>query len=546
MTDNDTAYDFIIVGAGSAGCVLADRLSRDGRHRVLVLEAGGSDRRFYVQMPLGYGKLFLDPAVNWCYWTEPDPGLGGRRDYWPRGKILGGSSSINAMVYIRGHPADYDDWETAGNPGWGWADVFPAFKALEDNQDGADDWRATGGPLHVASRRTVADPLCDAFIASAEAAGLTRNDDFNGAVQEGVGPYQTTTHKGLRMSAARGFLRPAMRRGNVRVVTGATATRILFEGRRAVGVEYARGGTRHIARAGGEVILSGGAINSPQLLMLSGIGPASALGGLGIETLVDNANVGRNMCDHQGPNYTWRMNVPTLNDILRPWWGKAMVGMQYLLTRKGPLSQSINASGGFFRTDPSHNRPNMQLYMQPFSTLIPRDGERPVLSPDPFPGMSLGLSNCRPASRGHLELASADPFAPPRIFANAFSDERDMADMLAGVKMLRRIASYDPLKSLIAEELRPGPHIQSDEDLIADIRERAGTVFHPVSTGRMGPDPEGAVVGPDLRVHGVEGLRVCDASIFPNQISGNTNGPAMMVGWKGAEIILDSVKGHRS
>lgn len=537
---NGQTFDYIIVGAGSAGCVLAERLSASGRHRVLVLEAGGTDRRFYVQLPLGYGKLFYDPAVNWMYRTEPDPGLAGNRDHWPRGKILGGSSSINAMVWIRGHESDYADWEAAGNPGWGWDKVRAAYRAIEDNEAGADDWRGRGGPLFISANQRDLHPLCETFIRATEATGLPRNADFNGPVQEGVGIYQMTIRNARRNSAARAFLRPAMKRSNVTVLTHAQVTRVLFDGTRATGVEYERRGQRHTARAGREVILSGGAINSPQLLMLSGVGDAARLMALGLPVVRDNANVGRHLNDHQGINYTWRMKVPTYNDILRPWWGKAWVGMQYFLSGKGPLAKSINHGGGFFRTAPDLARPNMQLYFQAFSTLIPRDGERPLLTPDPFSGLSIGLSNCRPTSRGEITLASADPFTAPRIVANAFSTNHDVDEMLLAVKYLRRIAEQEPIRSLIAEELRPGPAVQSDEDLIADFRARSGTVYHPSCTARMGSDPATAVVDADLRVHGLQGLRVCDASVFPTLIGGNTNAPSILVGWMGAERILAS------
>jgi choline dehydrogenase len=533
----DGAFDYVIVGSGSAGSVLAERLGQDPRRRILVLEAGGSDMRFFVQMPLGYGKTFYDRRVNWAYQTEPDPGLAGQRDYWPRGRIIGGSSSINAMVYIRGHASDYADWEAAGNPGWGWAEVRAAYRAMEDNEAGGDAWRGAGGPLFVSANRADTHPLVARYIAACEGVGLRHNPDFNGAEQEGAGIYQLTVKGGRRNSAARAFLHPAVRRGNVQVLTGAQATRVLWEGRRAVGVEYLRGGTRQIARARAEVILACGAVNTPQLLMLSGVGPGAMLAAQGIGALVDNPNVGAHLNDHQGLNYTYRMKVPTLNDVLRPWWGKAWVGVQYLLARRGPLAKSINAGGGFFRTDPGQSRPNMQLYMQAFSTLLPKPGERPILTPDPFPGMSLGLSNCRPTSRGRIELASPDPLAPPRIVQNAYGTDQDVAEMLAAVKMLRRIAAEAPLAEVIAEELRPGPAVQRDEDLIADFRARSGTVYHPSCTARMGPDAGGAVVDARLRVHGVEGLRVCDASVFPTLIAGNTNAPAMMVGWKGAEII---------
>lgn len=534
----DRVFDFVIVGAGSAGCVLAERLSANGRFSVLVLEAGGSERRFFIEMPLGYGKTFYDPAVNWMYAAEADPGLNGQRDYWPRGKVLGGSSAINAMVYIRGAREDYESWEAAGNAGWGWPEVLRCYRAMEDTESGATEYRGAGGPLHVRCGPVDFHPLYTKFLLASHAAGLPLNEDFNGASQEGVGAYQYTTKNGRRMSAARAFLRPAMKRKNVRVLTQAQATRVLFEGARATGVEYLHRGTRRTATAGREVILSGGAINSAQLLQLSGIGPAKLLGAHGIGVRRENANVGAHLQDHVGLNYTYRMTVPTLNDELRPWWGKLRVGLRYLLTQRGPLSLSVNQGGGFFRTSPKHQRPNMQLYMQAFSTLIPKAGERPLLTPDPFSGFSLGLSNCRPSSRGTIEIQSADPLQQPRIVANAYGTKADITEMLEAVKFLRKIAAQEPLASLIAEELRPGPACVSDGELIADIRQRSGTVYHPSCTARMGPDPATSVVDPHLRVHGVRGLRVCDAAVFPSLIAGNTNAPAMMVGWRGAEIIL--------
>ena len=536
------SFDYIIVGAGSAGCVLAERLTAGGNRRVLLLEAGGDDRRFFVQMPLGYGKTFYDKRVNWMYQAEPDPGLNGQRDFYPRGKVLGGSSSINAMVYIRGHKQDYEDWRAAGNVGWGWDEVLASYKQIEDYAAGDPAFRGRGGPLHIQDLGKQAHPLCEPYVKSAQAAGLAYTPDFNGAEQEGVGLYQFTIKGGRRLSAARAFLRPAMTRQNLRVETEAQVTRILFEGKRAVGVAYVQRGVNKEARAG-EVILSGGAINSPQLLQLSGIGPGALLQSLGLPVLHDNANVGARMQDHHGINYTWRMKVPTLNDELRPWWGKLKAGIEYLLLRTGPLSLSINQGGGFFRTHPEMTRPNMQLYMQAFSTLIPKANERPILNPDPFSGLSLGLSNCRPTSTGEVMIKSPDPLVHPRISFNAFSTNSDVEEMLAAVKFLRVIASHEPLKSLMAEELRPGPEVMTDEAMIHDFKQRSGTVYHHSCTCRMGPDAATSVVDPRLKVHGVEGLRVCDASVFPNLIAGNTNAPAMMVGWKGAEIILADARG---
>ncbi|HBM11422.1 MAG TPA: choline dehydrogenase [Rhodospirillaceae bacterium] len=542
MASHSSDYDYIIIGAGSAGCVLADRLSADGRYTVCLLEAGGTDRRFWVTVPLGYGKLFYNKAVNWCYTTEPSKGLGGRPDFWPRGKLLGGSSSINAMVYIRGQQQDFDGWAEAGNPGWDWESVLPIFKEMETYDGGSNHFRGDKGPLHVSRADRDAHPLCAAYFEAGQALGLPLNEDFNGPSQEGVGYYQVTTRKGRRHSSAKAFLRPAMGRKNLTVLTGAQAKRILFDGKRATGVVFQQAGREKTLHAGREVIVSAGAINSPQLLQLSGVGPADLLRKHGIDPVLDQPQVGANLQDHQGLNITYKARIPTLNTILRPWWGKLWVGMRYLLNRSGPLSRSINQAGGFFRTDPSRNRPNMQLYLQAFSTLQPRLGERPLLTPDPFPGFSLGLSNCHPRSRGYLEITSNDPFAPPRIVANPFEDEEDMQEMLQGVKFVRQLAQHPALAALIEEEIVPGPQCQSDEDLIEDIRQRGGTVFHPSGTCRMGPDPAAAVVDSRLRVHGLQGLRVIDLSIYPTIISGNTNASAMMIGAKGAAMILEDAQ----
>jgi choline dehydrogenase len=532
------SVDFIIVGAGSAGCVLADKLTESGKYNVLLLEAGGDDRRFFVQMPLGYGKTFMDPSLNWMYAAEPDPGLNGQRDHIPRGKILGGSSSINAMVWCRGHRADYESWGELAGKDWGWASVLEAYKKIENAESGDPALRGVGGPLYLSDPTARVHPLTQSYIAACEQLQLRHNPDFNGAEQEGVGTYQLSIKNGRRMSAVRAFLKPAMKRKNLRVETHAMVTGLEFEGSRAVGVRYQQNGKTLVARAGREIILAGGAFNSPQLLQLAGIGPAQHLQSLGIQPRLNNANVGDHLEDHVGLNYTYRMNVRTLNDELRPWWGKVKAGLQYLLLRQGPLSLSINHGGGFFRTDPGLDRPNMQLYFQAFSTLLPKAGERPILDPDPFSGMSIGLSNCRPTSRGSVMVTTNDPLKQPRIINNAYGTDHDVEEMLKAVKFIRRIAEQDPLRSQIAEELRPGPQVTSDKELINDFKQRSGTVYHPSCTCRMGADPATSVVTPKLKVHGIEGLRVCDASVFPNLIAGNTNAPAIMVGWKGAELIL--------
>ena len=535
-------FDFVIVGAGAAGCVIADRLSANGRFTVAIIEAGGSDRRFWVQVPLGYGRTLHDRSVNWAYRTEPDPGLGGQQDYWPRGKVLGGSSSINAMVWIRGDSRDFDDWAAEGNPGWAYADCLPAFKSLEDNEAGEDAWRAKGGPLHIADVSNRLHPLARRFIEAGREAGLPFNPDFNGAAQEGIGVYQINVKRGWRMSAAKAFLRPAAARRNVQLFVRAHACNILFEEKRATGVEIDRGGRRERIEARREVIVAAGAVNSPQLLQLSGVGPPAHLKAIGVDVLSESQAVGSHLQDHVGINYTYRSYVKTLNDELRSWRGKFVAGLDFLLRSRGPLSISLNQGGGFVRTRAGLTRPNIQLYLQAISTFQAKSGTRPLLTPDPFSGFSLGLSNCKPVSRGAIMARSRDPFAPPRIAPNALSEEADVQDMLEGVQFLRKLAAQPALKAVISEELAPGPKVVSEGALIADFRARAGTVYHPVGTCRMGRDATNAVVDARLRAHGVEGLRVADASIFPSIISGNTNAAVMMVGAKAAAMILEDAR----
>lgn len=539
------SFDFVIVGAGSAGSVLAERLSADGRFTVAILEAGGSDRRFFVQMPLGYGKTFYDPALNWGYHSEPDPGLAGRKDYWPRGKVLGGSSSLNAMVWMRGHRLDFDDWAKEGNAGWGYADCLPYFKAIEHNEAGADEFRGRGGRQHVSDVSQRLHPLAKRFLAAGREAGLTFNPDFNGAEQDGVGIYQITTKGGWRMSAARAFLRPALKRPNVALFSKTHGIAITFDGQRANGLEVLRGDRKLRIQARREVILAAGAVNSPVLLQLSGIGPAEHLAALGIAVRRDSPAIGRHLQDHLGINYTYRARVPTLNDVLRPWWGKLAAGMAFLLAGRGPLSLSLNQGGGFIRTREGLDRPNIQLYFQAISTLGAKSGTRPLTNPDPFPGFSIGLSTCKPESRGSILIRSTDPRMAPAITANAFSTPRDVQDMLEGVKFLRHLAAQPAFADVIAEELAPGPAITSDEALIADFRARSGTVYHPCGTCRMGPLPSLAALDSRLRLYGFEGLRVADASVFPSVISGNTNAPVMMVAARAAAMALEDARADK-
>ena len=531
-------YDYVIIGAGSAGCVLANRLSANGKYRVLVLEAGGSDRRFWIQTPIGYGKTFYDESVNWKYMTEADPGTNNRQIYWPRGKVLGGSSSINAMVYIRGQAADYDDWRDLGNEGWGWDDVLPYFIKSETSADGGNQYRGDNGPLHVSNVSNQYHPLCQRFIAAAQQQGFEYNPDFNGNTQEGVGFYQITTRDGRRMSAARAYLRPALKRDNCSVITHAHVTRILFTGSTADGVEFLQSGKLRQVKARREVIVSAGSINSPQILQLSGIGEVSLLKKFGIDPVVELCGVGQNLQDHLDCCYYYRSRVPTLNNQLSPWWGKMLAGMQYLLFRNGVLSISINQAGGFLKSHPSRSRPNIQTYFNPMSYTTAPPGKRPLMQPDSFPGFVNSVGQIRPLSRGHLQIDSTDPREPVMIYPNYLSHEEDVTQMLEGVRLLRKLANCPALAEIIEAEVTPGAEVQSDADLVTDIRARSSTVFHPTSTCMMGPDRNTAVVDNQCRVYGTQQLRVIDASIFPTVISGNTNAPVMMVAEKVADMIL--------
>ena len=535
----EAAFDFIIVGAGSAGCVLADRLSSSGKHRVLVLEAGGTDLSFWIRMPIGYGKLFHDARFNWKYLTEPEPALGGKPSYWPRGKVLGGSSSINAMVHVRGHPGDFDDWAADGATGWGWDAVAPFFKRMEDWAGGVDERRGAGGPLPVADIRNEVHPLCRAFLQAAREAQLPITEDYNGIHMEGASIYQINTRGGLRASVARCYLKPSMRRTNVQVLTRAHATRVIFDGNRAVGVAYQHHGQTRVARARGEVIVSGGAINSPQLLQLSGIGPGEVLQHLGLKVHRDAPAAGRNLQDHLGLDMHYRSTVPTLNQVLGPWQGKLWAGLQFMLLRRGPLTLSINQAGGFVRTRAGMQRPNLQLYFSPVSYTRAPTGTRPMMSPDPFPGFLLGFSPCRPTSRGSVMAISPDPFTPPEIRPNYLNTEADRATMLAGAHFIRMLSDTPAMRAIIDTEISPGPQARGDNAMRAHIRDNAWSVFHASCTCRMGSDTETSVVDPRLRVHGMAGLRVVDASVFPSVTSGNINAPTIMVAERAADLILE-------
>ena len=510
-------FDYIVVGAGSAGCVIANRLSEDPRTRVLLLEAGPRDTHFWIHVPLGYGKLFTKSEVNWGYQSEPEPALHGRRIFTPRGKVLGGSSSINGLVYIRGQPADYDGW---GIPGWDFQALLPYFKKSENQARGADPWHGAGGPLEVADLER--HELCDAFIGSAAALGIPRNPDFNGATQEGTGYYQATTCRGRRCSAATGYLRPAQKRPNLQVEVNTLATKIVLDGRRAVGV--AVGDKTYEARR--EVILCGGAFNSPQLLQLSGIGPGALLQRLGIAVAAD-LPVGEGLQDHFYARTFWRARKPlTLNDDMASWLGRARIGLQYLLRKTGPLTIAAGYAAAFVRTRPGLKDPDAQIYFINFST-AKRGG---VLHR--FSGFTCSVSQLQVESRGTVAIRSRDAREAPAIRYNYLATENDRRVMVDGLKIVRRIANTPPLSDYVAAEEFPGPKVQTDDEWLAFVREVGETVFHPSSTCSMGK-----VVDAQLRVIGTGGLRVIDASVMPAVPSGNINAAVIAVAEKGADLV---------
>jgi choline dehydrogenase len=527
--------DFIVVGAGSAGCVMASRASEDPATRVILLEAGGHDDNRWIHIPLGFGKTFADASVNWCYETEPEPGAGGRRIYWPRGKVLGGSSSINGMVYIRGQHEDFDLWRQMGCTGWSAQDVLPYFKRAEHQTRGADNWHGTGGPLAVSD---VPDkhPLPEAFIRACNELGFPTNADFNGEKQDGVGYHQTTTLNGKRCSTAVGYLRPAMLRPNLQVVTGALVERILFQGRRAVGVLFRQDGFVRTATARREVILCGGAINSPQLLLLSGIGPQQHLTDLGIPVVQHLPGVGQAMQDHYSAPIKLKCRLPiTVNDIMMSPAKMLRTGLDYYLRGRGAMAAISAQVALFARTRAELATPDIKMSISIFSADRPQDGLHK------FSGFTIIVYQLRPEGRGEIRLRSPRPEDPPAILPNYLATETDRRAIVEGLKLGRRILLTPPLAQYVAEEFLPGPAVRSDAALLEHARMRGGTVFHPTSTCKMGIDPM-AVVDPELRVVGIDGLRVVDASVMPTVVSGNTNAATIMIAEKAADLLRAEVQ----
>ncbi|WP_440981144.1 GMC family oxidoreductase [Shinella sumterensis] len=535
-------YDYIVVGAGSAGCILASRLSQDGRHSVLVIEAGGSDGSFWFQIPVGYARSYYDPRVNWMHHSEPEGALNGRRVYVPRGKVQGGSGSINAMIFVRGAKADFDDWARAGNPGWGHDDVLPYFRQLESHAGGASEWHGADGPIHVTPMRGMTHPITDAFLESCRALGLPMNADFNGADIEGAGVYDINTNKGRRSHSSAEYLRPALHRANLAIERDALVERLTFaQDGRVSGIEVIQNGVKRRFTARREVVLAAGAIGSPQIMQLSGLGNGNRLKDLGIAVRRHLPAVGQNLQDHLCASYYYRATIPTLNRAFGSLFGQARLGLQYLLTRTGPFAMSVNQAGGFFRGAPDEAAPNIQLYFNPLSYRIPAE-PKAGLRPEPYPGYLICFNACRPQSRGSVTITSAEPHVAPAIQPNYLSTDRDIADVLQGSRLVRRIVAQAALAAVTSEEVSPGPAVDGDAALLAYFRDNAGSIYHPCGTCAMGPDAGTAVVDSRLRVHGVAGLRVVDASIFPNITAGNINAPTMMVAEKGAAMILEEAR----
>jgi choline dehydrogenase len=528
-------FDYVIVGAGSSGCVLANRLSADGRYRVLLLEAGPRDNYIWIHIPIGYGKTMFHPIYNWGFYTDPEPNMHGRRIYWPRGRGLGGSSSINGLISIRGQSDDYDRWAQLGNPGWDWKGVLPYFIRSEHNSRGASATHGVDGPLWSSDIEEKSE-LMEAIIRGAEELGVPRTEDFNSGDQEGVGYYQLFTHNGWRISAAAAYLKPARARKNLRVETDAHATSLLVSGRRVTGVRYRQSGEIRVAKAAREVILSAGALQSPQLLQLSGIGPAALLQKHGVDVVHDLPGVGQNLQDHLQFRLIYRVSKPiTTNDELRSLFGKARIGLRWLLKGTGPLGIGINQGGLFTRILPGSKTPDIQFH---FGTL---SADQAGGKPHPWSGCTFSVCQLRPESRGSVEIRSADPMQPPSMRPNYLAAETDRICAVEAIKYARKLASTNALKPYLTEEYKPGVSVRTDDEILEFARENGATIFHPVGTCKMGSDPM-AVTDARLRVHGIAGLRVVDCSIMPTLTSGNTHAPAVMIAEKASDMILEDAK----
>jgi choline dehydrogenase len=531
-------FDYIIVGAGSAGCILADRLSESGQHSVLLLEAGGKDSSFWFKVPVGFTKTYYNPEYNWMYYSEPEAQLNNRQLYCPRGKVQGGSGSINAMIYVRGQPHDFDDWERAGNRGWGFRDVLPYFKRLEAHPLGNTPYHGADGKISISPMKDGVHPICQTFLKGAQEAGFGYTDDINGAKYEGATIYDLNARNGERSSSSFEYLHPALGRKNLTVECNVTVQRVAFNGKRAVGILATRNGEQLQFRARREVILAAGAVDTPKLMQLSGLGDKTLLAKHGIALVQELPAVGKNLQDHLCVSFYYRATVKTLNDDLRSLCGKVKAGLKYLISRKGPLSMSVNQSGGFFKGDQAEAEPNLQLYFNPLSYRIPKSSKA-QLEPEPYSGFLLCFNPARPTSRGSIEIASNNVDDAAKIRINALTTDKDLREAVQGSKLIRKIMASSSLRAITAEEISPGPDVTSDEALLDYFRDQSGSIYHLCGSCAMGPDAATSVVDERLRVHGMDGLRIVDASIFPNITSGNLNAPTMMVAEKGADMILE-------
>jgi len=530
-------FDYLIVGGGSSGCVLANRLSENPQYSVCLIEAGPKDRSPWIHLPIGYAKTMWDPKLNWKFQTEPDPGMNNRQIYWPRGKTLGGSSSINGLIFIRGQKEDYDTWRDLGNQGWGWDDVLPYFKKAEGNDRFGEPLHSKTGPLKASSIQQK-HPLVEAFKQTANTLGVPQTDDFNNLTQEGVGYYQLTTHRGFRCSTSVAYLKPAKNRSNLKILTGSQVCKVIFENKKAVGIEMIQGNVKSILRADKEVILSAGAIQSPQLLQLSGIGPKKLLQEFQIPIIHDLPGVGENLQDHLQHRLIYELNQPiSTNDQLSSWWGRLKMGLDWALLREGPLSIGINQGGLFTKVMKDSKTPDIQFHLATLSA------EMAGGKAHAFSGFTMSVCQLRPKSRGHVRIQSSDPQVPPKMFANYLATQYDRDSNIAAVKYARKISQTDPLRSLIVREVKPN-NPQSDEEILEFCRNHGATIFHPTGTCQMGSDHNPmAVLDSSLRVRGVSGLRVVDCSAMPTLPSGNTNWPAVMLAERAADLILGKIKG---